>query len=91
MPQCEVRGALRHAVPGGYFSRAELSVVDVACAAPAVHSAPLRGLERGNHRDGAELRTFPLCEAHLHSLQELDRRLRTAGWGSAFHGPVAPA
>ena len=90
MALCEIREAFRHAVPGGYFSPPEVHGLEVPCALTATQSAPLRGLEHGNHRDGAELRSFALCAGHLRALQELDHRLRAAGWASAFHGPLVP-
>jgi hypothetical protein len=90
MGACEVQGAFRHAVPEGYFTKYELSDLNVTCSIPAAFRCHLRGMERGNHREGAEVKEFALCEHHLHAFQEIDHRLRTLGWSSAVTGSVVP-
>ena len=94
MGLCDVRAAFRHAIPAGYFSHYELSDIDVSCSIPAEFRCAIRGMERGNHREGAEVREVEFCAHHLHAFEEVDKRLRGLGWAPAIHGPpisVPPA
>lgn len=90
MGTCNVRSALTHAIPGGFFSRPELSDVDVACGRPADWRVTLRGLDHGNHREDARVLEVDLCDHHLHAFQELDARLHAMGWSHAVHGAPVP-
>ena len=91
MANCEVQAAFQHAIPQGYFSKYEVADLNTSCAQPAEARCQLRGLERGNHRDGATVREFGFCGPHLHAFQEVDHRLRALGWSSAIHGAPQPA
>jgi len=91
VPGCEVRAAYRHAIPAGYFSRYEVSEIDVSCALPAEFRCAIRGMERGNLRDGATVLEVGLCAHHLRAFEEVDKRLRGFGWGAALHGSPVPA
>jgi len=90
MGLCDVRAAFRHAIPAGYFSRYEISDIDVTCSLPGEFRCAVRGLERGNHRDGAAVLEVEFCAHHLHAFEEVDKRLRGLGWGPALHGPPVP-
>jgi len=87
MAGCEVRAVFRHAVPGGFFSRPEVSDVDRDCAQPAEWRVTVRGLDHGNHREEASTIEAGLCAHHLHAFQEIDDRLHAVGWSRAIHGP----
>jgi len=90
MGLCDVRAAFRHAIPAGYFSHYEVSDIDVTCSVPAEFRVSVRGMERGNHREGAEVREVELCAHHLHAFEEVDKRLRGLGWAAALHGVPTP-
>jgi len=87
MGLCDVRAAFRHAIPAGIFSRYEVADIDVTCPLPAELRCAVRGLERGNHREGASVLEVEFCAHHLHAFTEVDQRLRAMGWSSALHGP----
>jgi hypothetical protein len=90
MTACDVRTAFRHAIPGGFFSRPEVSDVDVSCTQPAELVVIVRGLEHGNHREEAQAIPVPMCAHHLHAFQQLDDRLHALGWSRAVHGAPVP-
>jgi hypothetical protein len=90
MGLCDVRTAFRHAIPAGYFSHYEVSDIAEACAVPAEFRCAVRGMERGNHREGAEVKEVEFCAHHLHAFEEVDKRLRGLGWAPALHGPPVP-
>jgi len=90
MGLCDVRTAFRHAIPAGYFSHYEVADIDVSCSQPAEVRSAVRGMERGNRRDGAEVREVEFCAHHFHAFEEVDKRLRALGWAPALHGPPAP-
>ena len=87
MAACEVRTAFRHSIPGGYFSRAEVSLVDTSCELPAAFRISVRGMEHGNHREGAEVVEVGVCEHHLNAFRQIDERLHALGWSRALTGP----
>ena len=94
MGTCNVLAAFRHAIPAGYFSHYEVSDIDVSCSLPSELRCAVRGMERGNHRDGAAVLEVEFCGHHLHAFEEVDKRLRGLGWAPALHGtpvPVTPA
>jgi hypothetical protein len=90
MSECAVRTAFRHAIPGGFFSRPEVSDVDVSCTQPAEFRVAVRGLDHGNHRESAAVLEVEMCGHHLHALRELDDRLHVMGWSKALHGTPVP-
>jgi len=90
MALCDVRTAFRHAIPAGYFSHYEVSDIDVSCSLPAEFRCVVRGMERGNHREGAAVREVEFCGHHLHAFEEVDKRLRGLGWAPALHGAPVP-
>lgn len=91
MVACEIRTAVRHAIPGGFFSRPELSDVDMVCPRPAEWRVTVRGLDHGNHREEAQAIALDLCAHHLAAFRQLDDRLHAVGWSHALHGPALPA
>lgn len=90
MGLCDVRTAYHHAIPAGYFSHYEVSDIDVTCSLPAEFRVAVRGMERGNHRDGAQVLEVEFCAHHLHAFEEVDKRLRGLGWAPAVHGAAVP-
>jgi len=90
MTGCDIRAAVIHAVPGGVFSRPELSDVDVVCGRPSDWKVRLRGLDHGNHREEAQVIEVELCNHHLQAFQQLDNRLHSLGWSRSLHGAALP-
>ena len=90
MGACDVRAAVAHAIPGGIFSRPELSDVDVQCGRPADWRVTVRGLDHGNHREDARAIEVEMCDHHLQAFQQIDARLHALGWSHAVHGSPAP-
>lgn len=91
MALCENVAAATYAFPRDSMPAADRRMtLTIQCHDPAEYSSNLRGVGTGRRREGAQPRTFALCENHRRLFEQIDLELVQDSWSpSHIAKPIA--
>lgn len=91
MSNCENAVAATHAFPRNSMPAADRRMtLTIQCHDPAEYTSSLRGIGTGRRREGAQVRTFGLCENHRRVFEQIDKELVQDAWAPSLTTAPTP-